>query len=100
MQIDQNGFRRFSDKVLYCACSLVLILVGAVWAVTWGSTRADISETKLRVNTITELESRRGERLSTLEASQEENKRRLERIERGQEDSGRKLDAILIQLRK
>ena len=41
-----SGFRRFSDKIMYTACGLVLALVGTVWGVTWLATKDDVSDLK------------------------------------------------------
>lgn len=41
-----NGFRRFSDKIMYSACGLVLLLVTTLWGVTWKTTAGDVEKVK------------------------------------------------------
>jgi hypothetical protein len=57
-----NGFRRFSDKVMYSACGLVLVLVTALWGVTWKTTASDVDKIKA-------IQQTHAERITTTETN-------------------------------
>ena len=109
---DSGTWRRVSDKIMAAACGLVLVLVTTVWAITWGSTRADVLDVKEDVqkryddqrkadeaqwqiirelNTSYQLGDRR---VTTLEAQQSENSRVFVRFETRQTETDRKIDKL------
>ena len=109
---DSGTWRRVSDKVMAGACGLVLVLVGTVWAITWGSTRASVVETKEDVQKRAESQAKADEaqwqiirglndanqltdrRVTTLEAQQSENSRVFIRFETRQTETDRKIDKL------
>lgn len=91
---------RWADRVMVAACGLVLALVGTVWAVTWGATKADVQDNTEEIRAIQQCIKYHGERIMFMEASQEENKRRLERMEKKQDVIDEKVNLILLRVDK
>jgi hypothetical protein len=79
-----TGYKRMMDRVLVGACGLVLILVGTVWAITWGTTRA-------QVNGIDGKTQDHAERIKVLETHYADTKDDLNEIKKSQ---SKILDAI------
>lgn len=104
--MSNDGFRRFSDKVMVTACGLVLSLVASVWAITWNRTASDLEATQQHVRHLDVTQQGIDRRVTTLEAQQQENSRVFQRIETRQQATeakidklGDKLDQILREMR-
>lgn len=109
---DSGHFRRFQDKALAVAGPLVLVLVGAVWAITWGQTRSDVKDVRVDVEKREETQGKKDEaqwqiiralddyqkttdrRVTTLEAQQSENGRVFKRVEEQQAKTESKIDKL------
>jgi hypothetical protein len=90
-----DGFRRVMDKVLAGAVGLVLVLVPAIWAITWCSTEQKCEENAAEIRATQKLDRERGERVTSLEAGQKETERRLQRIETKQDSLADDVKEIL-----
>jgi len=90
-----DGFRRVMDKVLAAACGLVIVLVPAVWALTWKGTEEKCDDNTAEIRVIQRAEQIRGERVTSLEAGQKETERRLQRIETKQDTIDANVKEIL-----
>jgi len=84
---DTNGFKKFENKVLAGAVTLVIALTSAVWAITWSATdkkaeeaRAEVEKVKVHQASdavkIVALEQNLGHMRVTLEKILEELRRR------------------------
>ena len=100
---DSGSFRRFSDKLLYSAVGIVLILTGVVWGLTWLSTDNKVLDLRVRNAAIETIQQKHAERLIRLEISQE----RLQGIENKQsvlegqvQGVQQTLNQVLLELRK
>ena len=100
---DSGSFRRFSDKLLYSAAGIVLILTGVVWGLTWLSTDNKVLDLRVRNAAIEAIQQKHTERLIRLEISQE----RLQGIENKQsvlegqvQGVQQTLNQVLLELRK
>ena len=100
---DSGSFRRFSDKLLYSAVGIVLILTGVVWGLTWLSTDNKVLDLRVRNAAIEAIQQKHTERLIRLEISQE----RLQGIENKQsvlegqvQGVQQTLNQVLLELRK
>ena len=80
--------RNWDEKILIGACTLLVALVGTVWAISFGAVNGRCENAETDIHSMREGIKAHGERIKFLEAMQEENKRRLERIEN-------KLDTVL-----
>ena len=100
---DSGSFRRFSDKLLYSAVGIVLILTGVVWGLTWLSTDNKVLDLRVRNAAMETIQQKHAERLIRLEISQE----RLQGIENKQsvlegqvQGVQQTLNQVLLELRK
>lgn len=97
--------RRITDKVLAAACALVLLLVGTVWAITWGTTLGEVRDVRedvlkrdeaqwLIIRNLDGYQKETERKVTTLEAQQGENSRVFIRIEQRQGETDRKVDKL------
>ena len=103
----EPGFRRFSDRMMVASCSLVLALVAAVWAITWGTTVSQVTEVGGRVGATEQIQKNHVERIIKLEVLQDQTERHLGSIDAKQSQMEGKIESVqqsinqvLLELRK
>lgn len=104
---ESGSFRRFSDKMLYSAVTIVMLLTGTVWALTWFNTDAKVSDLNTRAGATEGTQQKHAERLIRLEVTQEQNAKHLQSIDSKQsvlegqvQGVQQSLNQVLLELRK
>jgi TolA-binding protein len=99
----EPNFRRFSDKLLYSACGVTMLLLGVVWSVT-DSTAKDAAR---RAGDVEAIQQKHAERIIKLEVLQTQNEKHLQSIDTKQSQMEGKIETVqhtlnqvLIELRK
>ena len=100
---DSGSFRRFSDKMLYSAVCIVLLLTGTVWALTWFNTDGSVTALNARTAATESIQQKHVERLIRLEVIQEqmgEIKAKQSVLEGQVQGVQQSLNQVLLELRK
>jgi hypothetical protein len=100
---ESGSFRRFSDKMLYSAVSVVMLLTGTVWALTWFNTDSRVSALHARAAVTESIQQKHVERLIRLEVIQEqmgEIKAKQSVLEGQVNGVQTSLNQVLLELRK
>ena len=100
---ESGSFRRFSDKMLYSAVSVVMLLTGTVWALTWFNTDSRVSALTERTSITESVQQKHVERLIRLEVIQEqmgEIKAKQSVLEGQVQGVQQSLNQVLLELRK
>lgn len=77
---DTATFGKFKGTLLAGACSLVLLLTSAVWAITWRATDAKAEEARVEVEKLKVKAATNEEKVRALESSLDKMSKTLEDI--------------------
>ena len=104
---DSGSFRRFSDKLLYSAVGIVLILTGVVWSLTWLTTDRKVGDLTTRASAVETIQQKHAEQLIRLQVTQEHSTQHLQSINNKQsvlegqvQGVQQSLNQVLLELRK
>lgn len=95
-----TGFRRFSDRLLYGACSATILLVGTVWGITWHGTETRVDKHEGRIGDVERSGSQTSERVRVLETQLPLLKEQVQEMRIEQRAMSNKLDQLLIEIKK
>lgn len=91
-----GGFRKFSDNLLAASAALVILMVSAIWATTWGMTNAKINEQKIIIQTLDSKQEEVTRKLIVVETAYIEICRRLGVIDSKLDKVEDKINQILL----